>query len=63
MLEFAAEKNLVPMVQTIPISEKSCAEVIDRVKNNKVHYRFTLVDYDKAFGAQAHWVRGEEFRQ
>ncbi|KAI1129785.1 alcohol dehydrogenase [Nemania abortiva] len=51
MLKFAAEKKLTPMVETIPISEKGCAEAIDRVKANKVHYRFTLVDYDKAFGA------------
>jgi alcohol dehydrogenase (NADP+) len=49
MLKFAAEKKLTPMVETIPISEKGCAEAVERVKNNKVHYRFTLVDYDKAF--------------
>ncbi|KAI1424228.1 alcohol dehydrogenase [Xylaria sp. FL1777] len=51
MLKFVAEKKLFPMVETIPISEKGCAEAVERVKNNKVHYRFTLVDYDKAFGA------------
>ncbi|KAJ8119418.1 hypothetical protein O1611_g10616 [Lasiodiplodia mahajangana] len=49
MLKFAAEKQLQPMVETIPISEKGCAEVIDRLNGNKVRYRFTLVDYDKAF--------------
>ncbi|KAI0116538.1 alcohol dehydrogenase [Nemania sp. FL0031] len=51
MLKFAAEKKIKPMVETISISEKGCAEAIDRVRKNKVHYRFTLVDYDKAFGA------------
>jgi len=51
MLKLAAEKKLFPMVETIPISEAGCAEAVDRVKNNKVHYRFTLVDFDKAFGA------------
>lgn len=51
MLKFAAEKKLYPMVETVPISEKGCAEVAERVNKNKVHYRFTLVDYDKAFGA------------
>ncbi|KAI0475275.1 alcohol dehydrogenase [Xylariaceae sp. FL0804] len=51
MLKLAAEKKLFPMVETLPVSEKSCAEAVERVKNNKVHYRFTLVDYDKAFGA------------
>ncbi|KAK8050470.1 alcohol dehydrogenase (NADP+) [Apiospora phragmitis] len=51
MLKLATEKKLDPMVETIPISEKGCAEVIERVKTNKVHYRFTLTDFDKAFGA------------
>ncbi|KAI0876163.1 alcohol dehydrogenase [Hypoxylon argillaceum] len=51
MLEFAAEKKICPMVETIPISKESCAEVIDRVRTNKVQYRFTLVGFDKAFGA------------
>ncbi|KAI0160123.1 alcohol dehydrogenase [Xylariaceae sp. FL1272] len=51
MLKLAAEKKLFPMVETVPISEKGCAEVVERVKNNDVHYRFTLTDYDKAFGA------------
>ncbi|KAI1302868.1 alcohol dehydrogenase [Xylaria venustula] len=51
MLKFAAEKKLHPWVETVPISEKGCAEVVERVNKNKVHYRFTLVDYDKAFGA------------
>lgn len=51
MLKLAAEKKLFPMVETLPISEKACAEAVERVKNNKVHYRFTLTDFDKVFGA------------
>lgn len=51
MLKLAAEKKLFPMVETIPISAEGCAEAVERVKNNKVKYRFTLTDYDKAFGA------------
>ncbi|KAH8168091.1 hypothetical protein CIB48_g128 [Xylaria polymorpha] len=51
MLKFAAEKKLIPEVETLPVSEKGCAEAIERVKTNQVHYRLTLVDYDKAFGA------------
>lgn len=51
MLKLAAEKKLYPMVETMPISETSCAEAVERVKNNKVHYRFTLTDFDKVFGA------------
>ncbi|KAI0122772.1 GroES-like protein [Daldinia grandis] len=51
MLKLAAEKKLFPMVETIPVSEKGCAEAIERVNKNDVRYRFTLVDYDKAFGS------------
>lgn len=50
MLKLAAEKKLFPLVETIPVSEKGCAEAIERVNKNDVRYRFTLVDYDKAFG-------------
>ncbi|KAH8668715.1 alcohol dehydrogenase [Xylariales sp. PMI_506] len=51
MLKLAADKKLFPLVETISVSEKGCAEAVERVKKNDVHYRFTLVDYDKAFGA------------
>jgi alcohol dehydrogenase (NADP+) len=50
MLKLAAEKKLFPMVETISISEDGCKEAVTRVKENKVRYRFTLTDYDKAFG-------------
>lgn len=50
MLKLAAEKKLTPIVETIPVGEKGCAEAVDRVRRNDVRYRFTLVDYDKAFG-------------
>jgi alcohol dehydrogenase (NADP+) len=50
MLKLAADKKLFPMVETIPISEEGCKAAVTRVKNNKVRYRFTLTDYDKAFG-------------
>lgn len=50
MLKLAAEKQLFPMVETVPISEKGCAEAVSRVAANKIKYRFTLTDYDKAFG-------------
>ena len=49
MLKLASEKNLKPMIETLPVGEKGCAEAVERVANNKVKYRFTLVDYDKAF--------------
>ncbi|KAI5863850.1 NADPH-dependent medium chain alcohol dehydrogenase [Durotheca rogersii] len=49
MLRLAAEKKLTPRVETLPVSEKGCAEAIERVVKGDVRYRFTLVDYDKAF--------------
>ncbi|RMZ87709.1 hypothetical protein DV736_g5064, partial [Chaetothyriales sp. CBS 134916] len=49
MLKLASEKNLRPMVETLPVGKKGCAEAVERVSKNKVKYRFTLVDYDKAF--------------
>lgn len=52
MLKLAAEKKLFPMVETLPISEKGCAEAVSRVSENKIKYRFTLTDYDKAFGSR-----------
>lgn len=50
MLQLAAEKGLHPWVETIDISEDGCKEAVERVKENKVHYRFTLTGFDKAFG-------------
>jgi alcohol dehydrogenase (NADP+) len=52
MLKLAADKNLHPMIETIPISEKGCSEAVQRVKKNDVRYRFTLTDYDEAFGSR-----------
>ncbi|KAL4728840.1 hypothetical protein ACLX1H_003241 [Fusarium chlamydosporum] len=49
MLKLAAEKNIVSWVETIDISEKGCAEAVERVKENKVRYRFTLTGFDKVF--------------
>ncbi|KAI9716653.1 MAG: hypothetical protein M1812_005191 [Candelaria pacifica] len=49
MLKLASEKNIKSWVETIDISEKGCKEAVERVKKNDVHYRFTLVNYDKAF--------------
>lgn len=52
MLKLAVDKNLHPMIETIPISEQGCSEAVQRVKKNDVRYRFTLTDYDKAFGSR-----------
>lgn len=52
MLKLASEKNIKSWVETLPISAKGCKEAVERVKKNDVHYRFTLVDFDPAFGAR-----------
>lgn len=52
MLKLAAEKNVRPMVETLKLSEGGCKEAVERVKENKVRYRFTLTDFDKAFGSK-----------
>lgn len=49
MLKLAADKNLKPMIETLDISEKGCAEAVERVSKNDIRYRFTLTGYDKAF--------------
>lgn len=50
MLQLAADRGLGPWVEKIQISEEGCQEAAERVKNNEVHYRFTLTGFDKAFG-------------
>lgn len=49
MLQLVSEKKLKPRIETIPISEAGCAEAVVGVDENKVRYRYTLTDYDKAF--------------
>ncbi|MCJ1413367.1 hypothetical protein MMC19_007472 [Ptychographa xylographoides] len=50
MLKLASDKKLQPMIQTIDISEKGCKEAVEKVKVNNVRYRFTLTNFDAAFG-------------
>lgn len=52
MLQLAADKDIKPWVEKIDISEEGCKEAVERVKENKVHYRFSLVGFDKAFGTK-----------
>lgn len=53
MFKLASEKNIKSWVETIDISEKGCAEAVERVSKNDIRYRFTLVNYDKVFGKRA----------
>lgn len=50
MLELASKQNIKSWVETIPISEEGCKQAVERLSKNDVHYRFTLVDFDAAFG-------------
>lgn len=49
MLKLASEKNIQPYIQTLEVGEQGCKEAVERVKDNDVRYRFTLVNFDKAF--------------
>ena len=49
MLQLASERNIKTWVETIDISAKGCKEAVERVKVNKVRYRFALVNFDHAF--------------
>ncbi|CAI6099411.1 unnamed protein product [Clonostachys chloroleuca] len=49
MLGLAAEKGVKSWVETLPISEENLSQAVQRLEKNDVHYRFTMVDYDKAF--------------
>ncbi len=51
MLKLAVDKGIKSWVETIPISTEGLKEALTRLHNNDVRYRFTMVDYDKAFGA------------
>jgi len=50
MLKLAADKGIKSWVETIEISEEGCKQAVERVSKGDVHYRFTLVGYDKIFG-------------
>ena len=51
MLKLVSEKGLHPLIETLDISEKGCAEAVERVSKNDVRYRFCLTGFDKAFNA------------
>ena len=49
MLKLASDHNIKPMIETLEVGEAGCKEAVERVKANKVRYRFTLTGFDKAF--------------
>lgn len=52
MLDLASKQNIKSWIETVPISKEGCAEVVKKVYDNKVRYRFVLTDYDKEFGSR-----------
>lgn len=50
MLQLAADKNVKSWVETVPISADNLSKTLQKLHKNDVRYRFTMVDYDKAFG-------------
>jgi alcohol dehydrogenase (NADP+) len=51
MLKLAAEKKLHPKIETIDISEAGCKKAVEKLKDNDVRYRITLVGHRKAFAS------------
>lgn len=49
MLELAAEKNIKPMIEEIPITEENCNKALDRCAKGDVRYRFVFTKFDEAF--------------
>ncbi|GEQ71118.1 hypothetical protein JCM33374_g4799 [Metschnikowia sp. JCM 33374] len=49
MLEFAAEHNIKPWVETVDISEENLGKTWKRADEGDVKFRFTMVGYDKFF--------------
>jgi alcohol dehydrogenase (NADP+) len=51
MFKLAADQNIQSWVEPVPISAENLSKTIQRLEKTDVRYRFTMVDYDKAFGA------------
>jgi len=51
MLELASELNIRSWVETVDNGAEGCKEVVERVRKNDARYRFTLVNYEKAFSS------------
>lgn len=49
MLDLAAQKNIKPWIENIPISTVGISEALRRADSGDVRYRFVLTDYHKTF--------------
>lgn len=50
MLDLVAKKNIKIWVETVPISEDGVSTVFNRMLKGDVRFRFTLTNFDEAFG-------------
>ena len=50
MLKLVADKKLKPFIESVDISEEGCKKAVEGVHDNTVRYRYTLTNFDKAFG-------------
>ena len=50
MLKLVADKQLKPIIEPLEISEHGCKQAVQGVHDNTVRYRYTLTNYDQAFG-------------
>ncbi|KAG2169136.1 NADPH-dependent medium chain alcohol dehydrogenase [Aureobasidium pullulans] len=53
MFELASKQNIKSWVETIDVSEEGCKTALERLEKNDIKYRFTLVNFDKAFGKRS----------
>lgn len=51
MLQLAADRGIKTWVEELPISDKSLADVMQRLHKNDVRYRFCMTNYKDQFGA------------
>lgn len=51
MFKLVAKKGVKSWVETVPLSADNLSKTVQRLHKNDVRYRFTMVDYDKVFGA------------
>lgn len=49
MMQLAADKKVEAWIETVDINEKNLTDVLHRMKDNDVRYRFCLVGHDKEF--------------
>ncbi|RYP21250.1 hypothetical protein DL765_002389 [Monosporascus sp. GIB2] len=51
MFRLVDEKGIRSWVETVPLSAENLSKTVQRLHKNDIRYRFTMVDYDKVFGA------------